>query len=138
MIVTVKSAVKLGKKSDAKSAVWVQFLAPPTHVGFKMQLYPRSHLVMNCSPDFASWPLNDTDTITSDHDAARSTDVPETLPSIDDDDDPSTPEDYTRYTPDPSHHGESCVPLYSLTFWHDLPDSFPLQDQAQGRQIWEM
>ncbi len=43
MIVTVKSAVKLGKKSDAKSTVWVQFLAPPTHAGFKMQLYPRSH-----------------------------------------------------------------------------------------------
>ena len=43
MIVTVKSAVKLGKKSDAKSAVWVQFLAPPTHAGFKMQLYPCSH-----------------------------------------------------------------------------------------------
>ena len=40
MIVTVKSAVKLGKE---KSAVWVQFLAPPTHEGFKMQLYPRSH-----------------------------------------------------------------------------------------------
>ena len=40
MIVTVKSAVKLGKE---KSAVWVQILAPPTHEGFKMQLYPRSH-----------------------------------------------------------------------------------------------
>ena len=40
MIVTVKSVVKLGKK---KSAVWVQFLAPPTHEGFKMQMYPRSH-----------------------------------------------------------------------------------------------
>ena len=40
MIVTVKSAVKPGKE---KSAVWVQFLAPSTHEGFKMQLYPRSH-----------------------------------------------------------------------------------------------
>jgi hypothetical protein len=43
MIVTVESAVKLEKESDAKSAVWVQFLAPPTHPGFKMQMYPRSH-----------------------------------------------------------------------------------------------
>ena len=43
MIVTVKSAVKLGKKPDVKSAVWVQFLAPLSHAGFKMQLYPRSH-----------------------------------------------------------------------------------------------
>jgi hypothetical protein len=43
MIVTVKSAVKLGKKPDAKSAVWVQFLAPLLHTGFKTQLYPRSH-----------------------------------------------------------------------------------------------
>ena len=40
MIVTVKSAVKLGKE---KSAVWVQFLAPSTHEGFKMQMYPLSH-----------------------------------------------------------------------------------------------
>jgi hypothetical protein len=43
MIVTVKSAVKLRKKPDAKSVVWVQFRAPPSHAGFKMQLYPRSH-----------------------------------------------------------------------------------------------
>jgi hypothetical protein len=40
MIDTVKSAVKLG---DVAYAVWVQFLAPPTHAAFKMQLYPRSH-----------------------------------------------------------------------------------------------
>jgi hypothetical protein len=54
MIVTVKSAVKLGKKSDAKSA---------------RLMHPRR--------------------------------------SIDDDDDISTPEGYTGYTPDPSHCGQA-------------------------------
>ena len=43
MIVTDKSAIKLGKKSDVTSVVWVQCLAPPTHADFKMQLYPHSH-----------------------------------------------------------------------------------------------
>ena len=43
LIVTIKSAVKLEKKPGVKSVVWVHFLAPLSHTGFKMQLYPRSH-----------------------------------------------------------------------------------------------
>ena len=117
MIVTVKSAVKLRKKSDAKSAVWVQFLSPPTHAGFKMQLYPRSHepsrgvgqghdfsilsSLARSSPrattfldlgiteltsekvTAAASALDDTETLTSDHGAARSPNTPEAPPSID-------------------------------------------------------
>ena len=45
--------------------------------------------------------------MTSDHGAVRAPNAPETLPSIDDDDDISAPEGYTRYTPDPSHRDES-------------------------------
>ncbi len=156
MIVTVKSAVKLGKKPDAKSAVWVQFLAPLSHAGFKMQLYPRSHessrgvgqgrdfsilsalartgpravtfldlgiteftsakvtaaMLLAFSalprlPVFTASALDDTETLTTDHGAARSPNVPADIPSVDADDDPSAPDGYTRYTPDPSHRGEA-------------------------------
>jgi hypothetical protein len=156
MIVTVKSAVKLGKKPDSKSAVWVQFLAPLSHAGFKMQLYPRSHesprgvgkghdfsilsalartgtravtfldlgiteftsakvtaaMLLAFSalprlPVFTASALDDTETMTTDHGAARSPNVPEEIPSVDADDDPSAPDGYTRYTPDPSHRGEA-------------------------------
>jgi hypothetical protein len=119
----------------------VQFLAPPTHAGFKMQLYPHSHessrgvgqghdfsilsalartsprdttfldlgiteftsakvtaamllafTAMNRSPVFTASALDDTETMTFDHGAARSPNAPEVLPSIDDEDDPSAPE----------------------------------------------
>jgi hypothetical protein len=62
---------------------------------------------MNRSPVFTASALDDTETMTFDHDTARSPNAPEALPSIDDDDDPSAPEGYTRYTPDPSHRGEA-------------------------------
>ncbi len=170
MIVTVKSAVKLGKKSDAKSSVWVQFLAPPTHAGVAMQLCPRSHessrgvgqghdfknfsalartspratttfldlgiteftsakvtaamllafTTMNRSPVFTASVLDDTETMTFDHGAARSPNAPEALPSIDDDDDPCR-----------SYQTKglgSRATLYSFAFGYDLPDSFSLQD----------
>ena len=156
MIVTVKSAVKLGKKPDAKSAVWVQFLAPPSHAGFKMQLYPRSHessrgvgqghdfsilsaLARTCPraatfhdlgiteltsskvtaamllafsalprlPAFTASVLDDTESLTNDHGAARSPNEPDAFPPLDDDADTSAPDGYTRYTPDPSHRGEA-------------------------------
>jgi hypothetical protein len=57
---------------------------------------------MNRSPVFTASALDDTETMTSDHGAARSPNAPEALPSIDDDDAISAPEGYTRYTPDPS------------------------------------
>jgi hypothetical protein len=156
MIVTVKSTVKLGKKSDAKSSVWLEFLTPPTNAGFKMQLYPLSHessrgvgqghdfiilsiltrtsprattfldlgiteftsakvtvamllafTDMNRSPVFTTSALDDTETMTSDHGTAHSPNALEVLPSIDDDDDPSSREGNTRYTPDPSHRDET-------------------------------
>ena len=156
MIVTVKSAVKLGKKPDAKSAVWVQFLAPLSHAGFKMQLYPRSlessrgvgqghdfsilsALARTCPravtfldlgitestsakvtaaillafsalprmPVFTASALDDTETKTTDHGTARSPNVTDVFSAVDDDDDTSAPDGYTRYTPDPSHRGEA-------------------------------
>ena len=62
---------------------------------------------MNRSPVFTASALDDTETMTSDHGTAHSSNSTETLPSIDDDDDISALENYTRYTPDPSQHGET-------------------------------
>jgi hypothetical protein len=45
--------------------------------------------------------------MTTDHGTAHSPNVPEVFPSVDYDDDISAPDGYTRYTPDPSHRGES-------------------------------
>jgi hypothetical protein len=157
MIITVKSDVKFGKKSDAKSTVWVQFLVPLSHVGFKMQLYPRSHessrdvgqghdfsilsaLARTCPHAvtfldlgitestsakvtaaymllafsdlphmtvFSASDLDDTETVTTDHGVARSPNVTEVFSAVDDDDDTSAPDGFTRYTPDPSHRDET-------------------------------
>jgi hypothetical protein len=156
MIVTIKSAVKLGKKSDENPLFGYKSLPLPLMP--VLHLYPRSHeysrgvgqghdfsilsalaplssiwglpcyhfprfgdyrrteftsakvtaamllafTAMNRSPVFTVSALDDTETMTSDHGTARSPNAPEALPSIDDDDDPSAPEGYTRYTPDPS------------------------------------
>jgi hypothetical protein len=201
MIVTVKSTVKLGKKPDTKSAVWVQFLAPLSHAGFKMQLYPLSHessrdvgqghdfsilsaLARTCPhtvtfldlgitestsakvtvvmflgfsalprmPVFTSSTLDDTETKTTDHGSARSPNVSEVFSDVDDDDDTSAPDGYTRYTPHPSHRvkamsqrlrshwlvSEETTGLIKHKVWervhgfrHDFSDVFSLQDQTQ-------
>jgi hypothetical protein len=58
-------------------------------------------------PVFTASALDDTEIMTTDHGAARSPNVTDAFPSLDDDDDTSSPDDYTRYTPDPSHRGEA-------------------------------
>ncbi len=58
-------------------------------------------------PVFTASALDDTETKTTDHGAARSPNVPEVFSAVDDDDDTSAPDGYTRYTPDPSHRGEA-------------------------------
>jgi hypothetical protein len=61
---------------------------------------------MSRSPVFTSSTLDDTENMASDHGVARSPNAPNSLPSIDNDDETSSPDGFTRYTPDPSHHGE--------------------------------